>query len=83
MNQTIELDPAIAHRDPEIMSGVLCFTGTRVPVRNLFDFLEGGDSIDKFLHSFPTVKREQVIQFLESCAETVNADVFDEELVAR
>ena len=42
-------------RDPEIMHGVPVFRGTRVPVKNLFDYLEGGESIDEFLDGFPTV----------------------------
>ncbi len=50
---------------PEIMSGAPCFAGTRVPIQNLIDYLEGGDSIDGFLDGFPTVSREQVIAFLE------------------
>ena len=41
------------------------YSGTRVPVQTLLDYLEGGDSIDEFLEEFPTVKREQVIAFLE------------------
>lgn len=51
--------------DPEIMSGAPCFAGTRVPIQNLIDYLEGGDSIDDFLDGFPSVSREQVISFLE------------------
>jgi len=51
--------------DPEIMSGTPCFAGTRVPIQNLIDYLEGGDSIDDFLDGFPSVSREQVIAFLE------------------
>ena len=51
--------------DPEIMSGTPCFSGTRVPIQNLIDYLEGGDSIDEFLEDFPSVSREQVITFLE------------------
>jgi uncharacterized protein (DUF433 family) len=51
--------------DPEIMSGAPCFAGTRVPIQNLIDYLEGGDSIEDFLEGFPTVSREQVIAFLE------------------
>jgi uncharacterized protein (DUF433 family) len=52
--------------DPEIMSGAPCFAGTRVPIQNLIDYLEGGDSVDDFLEGFPTVSREQVIAFLEN-----------------
>lgn len=50
---------------PNIMSGTPVFTGTRVPVQTLLDYLEGGESIDDFLYGFPTVTREQVIAFLE------------------
>lgn len=50
---------------PDILSGAPVFAGTRVPVAALFDYLEGGDTIDDFLEGFPTVKREQVIALLE------------------
>ena len=59
--------------DPEIMSGAPCFAGTRVPIQNLIDYLEGGDSIDDFLEGFPTVSRNQVIAFLEEAKESVLA----------
>ena len=59
--------------DPEIMSGAPCFAGTRVPIQNLMDYLEGGDSIDEFLEDFPTVSRQQVISFLEEAKESVLA----------
>ena len=59
----------VFHSDPEIMGGTPVFTGTRVPVQNLLDYLEGGDSIDDFLEGFPTVKREQVIGFIEAAKE--------------
>ena len=59
--------------DPEIMSGAPCFAGTRVPIQNLIDYLEDGDSIDDFLDGFPTVSREQVIAFLEEAKESVLA----------
>lgn len=51
--------------DPEKLSGTPVFRGTRVPIQNLFDYLEGGDSPDVFLDDFPTVEREQVIGVLE------------------
>ncbi len=51
--------------DPEKLSGTPVFCGTRVPVKNLFDYLEGGDSLDVFLDDFPTVSREQAIGVLE------------------
>jgi len=50
---------------PDIMGGTPVFTGTRVPVQTLLDYLEGGESIDDFLYGFPTVTREQIIAFLE------------------
>jgi uncharacterized protein (DUF433 family) len=51
--------------DPEIQSGAPVFTGTRVPVKNLFDYLEEGDSLDTFLDQFPTVTRERAVAVLE------------------
>jgi uncharacterized protein (DUF433 family) len=51
--------------NPEILGGTPVFAGTRVPVKNFTDCLEGGESIDEFLDDFPSVSREQVIQFLE------------------
>jgi len=60
--------------DPNIMSGAPCFAGTRVPIQNLIDYLEGGDSIEDFLEGFPTVSREQVIAFLEEAKDRVLAD---------
>jgi uncharacterized protein (DUF433 family) len=61
--------PNVFHSDPEILGGTPVFTGTRVPVQNLVDYLEGGESIDDFLAGFPTVKREQVIAFIEAATE--------------
>ena len=51
--------------DPEVMGGTPVFSGTRVPVQTLLDYLEAGESIDDFLEGFPSVSREQVITFLE------------------
>ena len=51
-------------RSPEIMGGTPVFTGTRVPVQTLLDYLKAGESINDFLDGFPTVTREQVISFL-------------------
>ena len=50
---------------PDIMGGTPVFCGTRVPVQTLLDYLEGGETIDEFLAGFPTVRRDQVIAFLE------------------
>jgi len=51
---------------PDVMSGTPVFAGTRVPVQTLLDYLKAGESIDDFLEGFPTVKRKQVIDFLEA-----------------
>jgi uncharacterized protein (DUF433 family) len=52
-------------QDPEILSGEPVFRGTRVPFRNLLDYLEAGDSLDEFLTQFPGVTREQAVASLE------------------
>jgi uncharacterized protein (DUF433 family) len=63
----------IVHSDPEIMGGTPVFIGTRVPVHNLFDYLEAGDSLEEFLDSFPSVSREQAVAALEVAREAVLA----------
>jgi uncharacterized protein (DUF433 family) len=55
----------LIERDPEKLGGTPVFAGTRVPVKNLFDYFEGGDSLDVFLDDFPTVTREQALAVLE------------------
>ena len=55
----------IINIDPEILGGTPVFSGTRVPIKNLFDYLESGESIDYFLDDFESVQREQVIKLLE------------------
>ncbi len=63
----------VVHSDPEIQGGVPVFVGTRVPVKTLFDHLEAGDSLNKFLYSFPSVSREQAIAALETAQELLDA----------
>ena len=60
------MDISLVSRDPEIMSGALCFTGTRVPVQNLFDYIEGSSSLEQFLEDFPSVSREKAVAVLEA-----------------
>ena len=55
--------------DPDRMSGTPCFAGTRVPVQNLFDYLEGGSNIEDFLDDFEGVSREQAIAVIELAAQ--------------
>lgn len=64
---------SIVTSSPETLSGTPVFTGTRVPVQTLIDYLEGGQTIDDFLEGFPTVAREQVIAFLDEAMEQVVA----------
>ena len=63
--------PSVVHSDPEILSGTPVFVGTRVPAQSLFDYLEGGDTIDEFLRQFPSVRREQALAALEMARESV------------
>jgi uncharacterized protein (DUF433 family) len=63
----------IVHSDPDIMGGTPVFIGTRVPVHNLFDYLEAGDSLEEFLDSFPSVSRDQAVAALEVAREAVLA----------
>jgi uncharacterized protein (DUF433 family) len=68
------MDASLVSRDPEIMSGALCFTGTRVPVKNLFDYLEGGSSLEEFLQDFPSIRRESAVAVLEAARARLSAD---------
>ena len=57
--------PQPIYSDPEIMGGTAVFRGTRVPLQTLYDYLEGGESLDVFLDHFPTVTRQLAIAALE------------------
>ncbi len=57
--------------NPQKMSGVPVFSGTRVPIGHLFEYLEGGETVDQFLDQFPTVTREQVLGVLELSKESL------------
>jgi len=61
----------VIHSDPGILSGTPVFVGTRVPAQTLFDYLKGGDTLDEFLHQFPSVKREQALAAIELARESV------------
>ena len=67
--------------DPEILGGTPVFFGTRVPIKNLFDYLESGDSIDTFLDDFESVKRSQVIKVLEMSQKLIEnpTNIFHED----
>ena len=65
----------IVSRDPEVLNGDLVFAGTRVPVKNLVDYLAAGDTLDYFLDGFPGVSREQAVAYLEMSHEMVEETV--------
>jgi uncharacterized protein (DUF433 family) len=62
---------SVIHSDPEILGGTPVFVGTRVPVKNLIDYLEAGDSLGDFLDAFPSVTREQAVAALELAREAL------------
>ena len=68
------MDAKLVSRDPEVMSGALCFAGTRVPVQNLFDYIEGSSSLEQFLEDFPSVSREKAVAVLEAAKQRLFAD---------
>jgi uncharacterized protein (DUF433 family) len=59
------IDHSPVHSDPEVMSGVLVFTGTRVPAQTLFDYIDAGDTLAVFLEDFPSVNKEDAEFFLK------------------
>ena len=63
--EEVKYQATIISKDPEILGGTPVFSGTRVPVRILFEHLEAGDSLDDFIESFPTVTRNQAKQLLQ------------------
>ncbi|MGA2230148.1 MAG: DUF433 domain-containing protein [Tepidisphaeraceae bacterium] len=64
----------IIRSDKQILGGTPCFSGTRVPVKSLFDYLEDGETVDFFLEQFPSVKREQVVALLEEVRQKAESD---------
>ncbi len=64
---------SIVHSDPEILGGTPVFRGTRVPVKNLLDYLAASDTLDQFLDDFSTVRREQAIAALELARDLLTA----------
>jgi len=64
---------SVVHSDPEILGGTPVFVGTRVPLKNLYDYLEAGDPLDDFLNDFPSVTREQAVAALELAREMTEA----------
>jgi uncharacterized protein (DUF433 family) len=63
---------SVIHSDPEIMGGTPVFVGTRVPFRNLIDYIEGGHPLAEFLEDFPSVTRDQAIAALQEARNAVD-----------
>jgi uncharacterized protein (DUF433 family) len=63
----------VVHSDPEILGGTPVFVGTRVPLRNLIDYLERGHDLDEFLDDFPSVSRDQAVAALEAAHDALTA----------
>jgi len=61
--------------NPEVMNGMPCFRGTRVPFQNLMDYLEGGHPLSEFLDQFPSITREMAVQALEEAKESLLARI--------
>lgn len=70
-------DDGIVWQDAERMSGAPCFTGTRVPVKTLFDYLAAGDSLESFLDHFPGVRREQATALLTRIGRELDERRYD------
>jgi uncharacterized protein (DUF433 family) len=64
----------VINRDPDILCGTPVFTGTRVPVQTLIDYLKAGESLEDFLEGFPSVSREQAQAFLEIALNSALAE---------
>jgi len=67
---------SVVHSDPEILGGTTVFVGTRVPLKNLMDYLAAGDSLDDFLDDFPSVTREQAVAALEIARDILIAGAY-------
>ena len=62
---------SVIHSDPQILGGTPVFVGTRVPLKNLVDYLGGGYPLDEFLDDFPTVTRDQAVAALQEATEAL------------
>jgi uncharacterized protein (DUF433 family) len=60
--------------DPEVMSGAPVFAGTRVPIQNLFDYIEGGEDLSEFLDDFPSVSKEAALAVLEMAKKSLTSE---------
>ncbi len=71
------MKPSLITQSPEILGGTPVFYGTRVPIQTLIDYLAGGETLDEFLDNFPSVSREQAIEFLQSASNLLMEKVHE------
>jgi len=69
-----EMNYGAINIDPETMGGTPVFTGTRVPIQTLFDYIEGGDDLNEILDDYPSVSREAAIQVLQMAKKTLTTE---------
>jgi uncharacterized protein (DUF433 family) len=70
----VVMDTSLVSCNPEVMGGAPCFSGTRVPVKNLFDYLEGASTLEAFLEDFPSVPRAKAVAVLEEARARLTSD---------
>ena len=70
-------DNSVIHKSKDVLGGTPVFRGTRVPIKNLMDYLAAGQGLDEFLDDFPTVTREQVKELLELAKQAILSDVVE------
>ena len=70
----MQMSNAVINRNPNILGGTPVFTGTRVPICILMEYLEAGDSLDDFLYQYPSVSRDQAVQLIELATEKLTTD---------
>jgi len=69
------MSQAVIVSDPDVLNGTPCFRGTRVPFKNLIDYLEGGHPLSEFLEQFPTVSQEMAVRALEEAKDSLLAKI--------
>ncbi len=76
-NAILTIENGVFHSKEDFVSGTPVFVGTRVPIKNLFDYLAGGHSLDEFLDDFPSVSREQAIRTIDMAREVLESIAYE------
>ena len=76
-NAMLTVEKGVFHSKEGFVSGTPIFVGTRVPIKNLFDYLAGGHSLDEFLDDFPSVSREQAIKTIDMAREVLESIAYE------